>query len=499
MLFSGFDLCLFSTEGITNMPKLVMVNPHPPGRHGEESISVIVQMPLNLAYVAALTPPHWEKRLIDETLELAIDEDGELTFDDADLVAITAITYQAPRAYKIAAAARRKGMKVVLGGIHASVIPDEVRHHADAVCTQESELIWPQVCADFERGELQPFYHGGQLKLDVLHDIRPDREFMRQQYDYKYSSIITTRGCPWRCEFCSVPTFQSKFRGRPVEDVLAEMESTSYRGLMFAEDNFYGYGPQANEHAKQIFRGMVERGIWKDWFGFSTLTTGQDQEALADMAKSGCFGFLVGLESDDEEVLRLMKKTVNLRIGGKENIQTAIHNIHEAGLIVWGSVIFGADGQGPDTFERMVEYILSNSIDVLTFGISCPFPNTTMHDRLAKAGRIFRTNYPDDWVYHDTANLTYTLDKVTLAQFIGGMEYVYKHIYAGDALRIRFRNTLKTNNNPRTAMFALRVGQDWKQVFEQVIQHLHDLYDSGEYYRFPSSRAVQIAVPGIPA
>ena len=228
---------------------------------------------------------------------------------------------------------------------------------------------------------------------------------------------------------------------------------------MFAEDNFFGYGQKANDHSKAIFKGMVERGIWKDWFGFSTLMTGLDKEALHYMAKSGCFGFLVGLESDDEEVLKIMNKGPNLRIGGT-SMKDSIANIHEAGLIVWGSVIFGADGQGPDCFQRMVDYIFTNSIDVLTFGISCPFPNTPLHKRLNESGRIFRTNYPDDWQYYDTAHLTYRLTDMTLEQFIDGMQYVYDHIYGGDSLRMRFRNTLKNNANPRTALFALRVGQD---------------------------------------
>jgi len=477
------------------MPKMMLVNPHPPGRHGEESISVIVQMPLNLAYIAAMTPAHWEKDLIDETLEVAIDENGELSpaFDGVDVVAITAITYQAPRAYKIAKAAKKRGMTVIIGGIHASVIPYEVQQFADSVCTQEAEQMWGQICADYEKGELKPIYEGGQLNLDVLGERLPDREFMRKKYDYKYSSIITTRGCPWRCEFCSVPTFQSKFRGRPVEDVLNEMQNTSYKGLMFAEDNFFGYGQKANDHSKAIFKGMVERGIWKDWFGFSTLMTGLDKEALEYMAKSGCFGFLVGLESDDEEVLKIMNKGPNLRIGGT-SMKDSIANIHEAGLIVWGSVIFGADGQGPDCFQRMVDYIYANSIDVLTFGISCPFPNTPLHKRLNESGRIFRTNYPDDWQYYDTAHLTYRLTDMTLEQFIDGMQYVYDHIYGGDSLRMRFRNTLKNNSNPRTALFALRVGQDWKQVFEQVLQHLHDLHDSGDYYK--KGRQVQLPLQG---
>src|SRR5438309_2347165 len=117
--------------------KIVFVNPHPPERRGEESISVIVQMPLNLAYLAALTPPSWEKDMVDEVVDTALDDDGNLTFD-ADVVAITALTYQSPRAYQVAAAARRRGMKVVMGGIHANAVPDEAARYVDAVCLGEA-------------------------------------------------------------------------------------------------------------------------------------------------------------------------------------------------------------------------------------------------------------------------------------------------------------------------------------------------------------------------
>ena len=475
--------------------KVVFVNPHPPERHGEESISVIVQMPLNLAYLAALTPQdEWDRDLVDETIELALDEHGEPIFD-ADLVAITSLTYQSPRAYEIATACRRRGMKVVMGGIHVSAMVEEAQRHADAVCTGEAELTWRQILDDFTRGDLKPLYDGGLPSLELVGRVHPDREFCRQKYSYKYSSIVTTKGCPFRCEFCSVPVFQGRqFRERPVEDVWAEMDATDYKGLMLAEDNFYGYSKRANERARQLFQGMVERKMWKDWFGFSTLATGQDLVMLDAMAKSGCFGFLIGLESNSEDVLKKMVKDVNLRLG-VSRMADSIRNIHDHGMIVWGSVIFGADGDDKDCFARMVDYILENSLDVLTYGISTPLPNTPMHRRLLGDGRIFRGNYPNDWFHYGTDHVTYKLDKMTLEDFITGMHYVYDHLYTKQALRDRFRRSLKATGNPRTSLFAYRVGQDWQRVFEQILHNLHGLYDSGVY---PAER-VAVGSAGVPA
>jgi radical SAM superfamily enzyme YgiQ (UPF0313 family) len=225
---------------------------------------------------------------------------------------------------------------------------------------------------------------------------------------------------------------------------------------------------------------MVERGMWKDWFGFSTLATGQDLVMLDAMAKSGCFGFLIGLESNSEDVLKKMVKDVNLRLG-VSRMADSIKNIHDHGMIVWGSVIFGADGDDKDCFRRMVDYILENSLDVLTYGISTPLPNTPMHKRLLGEGRIFRAAYPNDWFHYGTDHVTYKLEKMTLEEFIAGMHYVYDHLYTKEALRARFRRSLQATGNPRTALFAYRVGQDWQRVFEQILHNLHGLYDSGVY------------------
>ena len=135
--------------------KMMLINPHKPGRHGEESITVIVQMPLNLAYVVALTPGDWEFDVIDENIELAMNDKDEITFKPVDLVCITAVTYQSPRAYKIAAACRKKGMTVIMGGIHASVVPEEAANYVDAVFVGEAEEVWPQVIKRLRRGKTE--------------------------------------------------------------------------------------------------------------------------------------------------------------------------------------------------------------------------------------------------------------------------------------------------------------------------------------------------------
>ncbi|HHT9139529.1 MAG TPA: B12-binding domain-containing radical SAM protein [Candidatus Tripitaka californicus] len=466
------------------MKKMLLINPHPPGRHGEESIHVIVQMPLNLAYIAALTPGDWEFDVVDENKELALDEkEQEITFEPPDLVAITALTYQAPRAYRIAMACRKRGIPVIMGGIHASVCSEEAVQYVDAVITGEAETVWPEVIRDFEQGQLKKIYNGGLPPLSVLKKVYPNRELLKKKYGYKFSSIITTKGCPNRCDFCSVPTFQGqKFRERPYEDVLDEMAATDYKGLMFAEDNFYGHSVKSAERAKNLFRGMIDRNLGKNWLGFTALNIGLDPEVLQLMTKSGCFGFLVGIESTNEQVLKKMNKRVNLKLG-TTSYKDCIKKVHDAGLIVWGSVVFGADGDDKDSFKRMVDFILDCQVDILTYGLDCPFPKTPLFYRLDAERRLFRKNFPWDWQYYETAHVVHRLVDMTLDDFVNGMQYVYDHLYAGDNLRMRFKNSIKATGNPRNSMFALRVSQDWDQVFKQVLENLHKLQESGDYYK----------------
>ena len=472
------------------MKKLVLINPHPEVHYGEENVTTLVQMPLNLGYLAALTPrDKWTVDIIDETIELAVDyRSGELRFAGADLVGVSAVSYQAPRAYDIAGACKKHNIPVVIGGPHASTVPDEAARYADAAVIGEAEGVWGDLLRDLEDGRLKKQYFGGLTPLERYGDLYPDRELLKKKYNYKYSSIITTRGCPNRCDFCAVPLFQGKkYRERPVEDVLKEMASTSYKGLMFAEDNFYGHSKKANERARALFKGMTERNIIKDWFGFTALNTAFDEETLKYMASSGCLGILIGIESLDDEVLKSINKHVNLRIG-VENYRKGIENLHRSGIICWGSVIFGADGDTKDNFKRMTDFTLEAGMDILTFGIYTPMPMTSSFQRLMQEGRIFRNRFPKDWYYYNSNHLVFTPRDMTIDDLIEGLEYVYENLYSREALKARFDRTLKETNNSKNAMFAYRINIDWRVVFKSVIDDLKALYDSGTYPGVKNSR-----------
>ncbi|OHB38951.1 MAG: hypothetical protein A3C38_08295 [Planctomycetes bacterium RIFCSPHIGHO2_02_FULL_50_42] len=468
---------------MTNKRKLVLINPHPIGNVGEENVSVLTQMPVNLGYLISLTPENWEVDVLDENETPAIDGNNNITFQGADLVGITSVSYQAPRAYQIAAACRKSGIPVVMGGVHATIYPHEVAQHVDTVVKKEAITIWDKLISDFEHGRLQKLYDGGLTPLDNLKIVYPDREFLKKKYGYRYSGITTTAGCPFNCEFCSVPQAQGqKYRERPVEDVLDEMQAIQgqFRGLVLTDENFYGHSKKSNERVRDLFKEMVERGIYQNWFGFTSLNIYKDDETLDYMVRSGCVGVLIGIESLNKDALESMNKHVNLRIT-IDKYYEAIKNIRKHGIAVWGTVIFGNDADTVETFDEVADFVLDSNLDIMTCGILCPFINTPLYKRLDAAGRLFRTNFPDDWVYYTSHHLVHILNNLSIQELTEGLERLQQRLWSPEVIRKRFQNSREVLNNNNSAMFALKVNWDWREVIAHFIENLQKLEASGVY------------------
>ncbi len=467
------------------MKKIVFINPHPKGNVGEENVSVLNQMPVNLGYLAAMTPPGWKFDIIDETQEDAVDDNGNITFGKADLVGITAVTYQAARAYKIALACRKVGISTVMGGSHATMAPEEAQHYVDAVVVKEGISVWQELLRDFEKGDLKRRYDGGLAPLESFNEIVPDRAFLKYKYKYRYSGIITTAGCPYACDFCAVPLIQGRrYRERPAGDVINEMRSIKgvYRGLVLTDENFYGHSEASHQRARDLFSGMVDEGIYQNWFGFTSLNIFQDDVVLESMVESGCCGVLIGIESIDEAALSTMNKKVNLNIT-IDKYRQAIEAIRKHGIAFWGTMVFGNDFDTVESFDRVADFVLDSKIDVMTCGILTPFFQTPLFNRLKSEGRIFRNNYPKDWLYYTSHHLTYHLKGMSLEELIEGFETLYSRLFATEVLRERFRQSKSDLKNDNSAMFAFRVNLDWQTVFQHLIDNLKDLLDSGIYYK----------------
>ncbi|MCK9401656.1 MAG: cobalamin-dependent protein [Bacteroidales bacterium] len=263
----------------SNRKKLLLVNPINQHRLGFSNDPSTSYMPINLGIIAALTPEHWDVELVDESFE-------KCTFRKADLVGFTAFTANALRAYELAVMFRQEGIHTVMGGIHASMMTEEVVNYVDTVVTGEAEVVWPQLIADFEDGSIKPMYLGGITDVENIPHVR--REIFKK-YPYVYDLIQISRGCPMGCDFCSVTKLcGSKYRERDVEDVLDELEETSRPMLFIVDDHLVNTNKGAEERAIRLFKGMVDRKLNKLWFGQAAMNFADNDEVLHWATKSGC-------------------------------------------------------------------------------------------------------------------------------------------------------------------------------------------------------------------
>jgi len=398
--------------------KLLLINPVDLSRLNTTSIRVFILPPPSLAYLAALTPSDWDIKIIDENVE-------PLAFEDAELVGITAMTSNAPRAYEISEQYRRKGIKTVMGGVHASILYDEAIQFVDSVVIGEAESIWQTLLHDFEKNNLKQCYRGERISLENL--VCPRNDLYSDRYRFK-ASVQTARGCPMDCEFCSVTTFHGRtYRQRPVEEVLDEIEALNCKEFFFSDDNLLGYGKGAEERAIRLFQGMIDRGLNKRWVSQVGIDYANNPELLELASKAGCFAVLIGFESINEESLQAMHKVRNLKLGA-DNYKEIIRRIHNHGIKIDGAFVFGSDGDKKDVFLRTMEFILDTRIDAAQLTVLTPLPGTRLYDRLRSEGRLLHTNYPDDWKHYDLFEAVFSPKHMTSDELEQGVRQVYEHV-----------------------------------------------------------------------
>jgi radical SAM superfamily enzyme YgiQ (UPF0313 family) len=334
-------------------------------------------LPLNLAMLAALTPPDIELSIVDEVVE-------KINFDEqVDLVGISCTTTVAQRAYEIATEYRERNVKVVMGGTHPTLIPDEAIKYVDSVCIGEAEGLWEEVLADFREGKLKRFYRNDDYcSLEGL--PKPRRDLLKSKHYLPIDGIQTARGCPFACDFCAVTTvFGHKYRHRPIADVLAEIETLERRHVFFYDDNIVG-NPR---RSKELFRALVPYD--KRWIGQASTTVIKDPEILELMAKSGCKGLFVGFESLSEENLKRSLKKHN----DPKQYKEVVKRLHDQGIAISGAFVFGLDSDDKSVFEKTLEFTMDTKLDVAQFNWLTPYPGTPIYNRLKAEGRLVK----DDW------------------------------------------------------------------------------------------------------
>ena len=365
--------------------------------------------PMGLLVVAALTPPHHSVTLIDENTK-AVDYDEE-----ADLVGLSVTTPTAPRAYEIAARFRARGVKVVMGGIHPTVLPDEAAQFADAVVIGEAEGVWQRLLEDAERGRLKRFYKADSLPDPSL--IPTPRYDLLPRNGYWVKSMIhTTRGCPFNCAFCSVTRFfGGTFRTRPVNAVIQEIRKLKSKFIGFVDDNIIGN----RRYAYELFSALVRERIY--WAGQASVNVVRDRKLLKLLRKSGCKGLFIGFESVSQESLKEAGKRQNRVREYKE----AIKILHDHGITVEGAFIFGFDSDDESVFERTLEFCFSSGVDLVQFSILTPFPGTRLYDRLNSEGRILTR----DWSRYNMSNVVFRPAKMSAERLYEGWLSAYRRFY----------------------------------------------------------------------
>jgi radical SAM superfamily enzyme YgiQ (UPF0313 family) len=347
-----------------------------------------VWKPLGLLVLAGLTPESWDITVVDEN----VDTPDYSTLPRPDLVGVTAFTSQAPRAYEVAARFRKRGIPVVMGGIHATFRAEEARGRVDAVVTGEAESVWGQVLEDAAAGKLEPVYHG---ELTDMVDSCPARHDLLRE-GYYFGSIQTTRGCPLDCSFCSVSAFNGRtYRRRPIADVVAEFATIPERFVLVVDDNLIGTRRDHVARAKDLFRAMIDADLGKRWFCQATINMADDEELLSLAREAGCIGVFVGFESITAEGLNEVHKKYNLQKG--RDFRESVRRIQRHHITVAGSFILGLDVDREGVGHRIAETARGYGLDFLNVLYLTPLPGTRLGNAMEDAGGPTATDFPDDW------------------------------------------------------------------------------------------------------
>lgn len=367
--------------------------------------------PITMPTLAALVPPdvRAEVRVIDEMVE-------ELDLNlEADLVGLTSISSASTRAYEIAANFKAKGATVVLGGVHATLMTDEALEHVDTVVRGYAEHTWPQLLRDFRDGKLKRVYDPPEADAAALM-VSPDRSYIKRSGYIASNTVEMSRGCNKRCDFCVSHRLHPAYVTKDIGEVIEEIRQMPGKLLTFLDPNLIGN----IAHAREFFKELKK--LRRYWAGCVSIDVMNHPDLLDLMVDSGAKGFLIGFESLNQATL----DSVNKSFSHPDDYEKAIKEIHRRGIMVQGSFVFGFDTDGPDVFEKTVDFVIRARVDLPQYTAYTPFPGTAVYDRMEAEDRILTR----DWSKYNGHDVVFQPKQMTVAQLDEGLRYAWDRTYS---------------------------------------------------------------------
>lgn len=393
---------------------------------------------LTLASLAACVPDQIEVELTDEYVhDIKFDGNG------ADLIGINTRSQTAMRAYSLADRFRKLGKTVIMGGVHASLLPEEALEHADSVVVGEAEGFIEVIIEDFKKKRLKQRY-GHDAPPDISHLPLPRRELLYEQ-NAAYAPVdlvMLSRGCPYSCSFCYMSGYYgSKYRLRSIESVTDDVEKLRHRLVFFVDDNLAGYP----KYSLKLFERLIP--YQRIWVGQATINVTNDLALLRTLAKSGCRCLFIGFESLSQESLDRMGKRFSKVHQYKEKIRV----IQDHGIMVYGGFILGLDEDNRDVFDRTAEFAIESGIDIAQFHCPNPYPKTRLYDNLLQQNRLLDEKW---WLNESFSKVRYRPKNMSSDELNEGILSCYKQFYRGASFLKRF-SVRHLTDLPRLALFLL--------------------------------------------
>lgn len=380
----------------------------------------------SLLIIAALTPSSYEIDIIDENIE-------EIDFQkNYDLVGITVMTQQANRAYEISAQFRKNRVKVILGGIHVTVCPDEAMNNADSIVVGEAENLWPEIIEDFEANHLKSFYKNSKV-VDMLHAPIPRYDLIADK-GYNVVWIQTTRGCPHDCEFCAASRvygnqYRRKSTSQIIDEILLIKKSLGDINISFADDNLFVDKQASIEFISAITPLKIR------WFGQTDISIARHGQLLGLLKNSGCYCLFVGFESLSENNLKGINKN-EWKASQVKFYPEYISKIQSYGIGVMGAFIIGFDDDTPSKFQKISDFIINNNLYESQISILTPLPGTPLRERMLKTNCLL----DNSWEKYTLADLTFKHPLLSKIQLEDGLFSIYKEINSREVYLNKMRH-----------------------------------------------------------